>query len=88
MKIQVKKLFNGHVSVRDYIVAKCIEKNASLVVEYNTRLMTVPVAVLRLARSKFHGLRFYSQFKYDSTYKLLDFPFISDDMKQEIQRNG
>ena len=86
MKIKVKKLFNGHVSVRDYLVAKCIEKKEDLVIEYNTRLMTVPHAILRLAKSRFHGISFASQFKYDVSYKLLDFPFVSDDMRQEIKK--
>lgn len=83
MKTKIKKLFCGHASVRDYIVQKCINKNEALIVVYNNRIMTVPITALKLAKSKFHGLRFYSQFKYNTSYKLLDFPFISDNMKDK-----
>ena len=85
MKIKVKKLFCGHLSVRDYIVQKCIDKKEDLVINFNNRIMTVSLEILKQSKSKFCQFAFNSQYRENFKYKLIDFPFIADDTKIEIK---
>lgn len=42
MKYSVKKTWHGHVSVRDYIIKKCRDREEDLIIDYNGEEMTVP----------------------------------------------
>jgi len=79
-KVKVKKLFLGHVSIRDYIVEKSLEKQKGIVVNYNGRKMTIPLERLK-NRFQIHRQKFQSKYS-EQKYELLDFEFIPDDMNQ------
>jgi hypothetical protein len=87
MRTKVKKLFNGHASVRDTIVLRAINKDEPLEIEYQNKIMTVSVIELYKAKGKFHIINFKSKFNYNITYRLIDFPFIPDYLKEEY-KNG
>ena len=46
MQIEVKKVFNGFVSVRDYVVKKCVNRREDLLIEHDGAFMKVPFARL------------------------------------------
>ena len=73
---KAKKLFRGCVSVRDYIVEKCINKKEPLLIKFNDEQMRVPLEILE-RKFKFHECSFQSQFG-NTTYKLYDFKFIAE----------
>jgi nucleosome binding factor SPN SPT16 subunit len=76
MRVTVKKTFNGMVSVRDYLVEKCIARREDLVVEYKKAKMTVPLERL-MTKFQIHSRKFASKFN-DESYTLYDFKFIPD----------
>ena len=81
MTYKVKKLFNGFASVRDHIIKNCITSRINLVIEFEDKKMTVPLSKLKNP-FQLHKKEFVS--KYDgSKYKLYDFKFIPNDIKQE-----
>ena len=69
---KAKKIFNGHISIRDYIVRKAIRSNESIRVTYEGEKMILSVEQLKRAISTFHAKEFKSAFD-DKTYKLYDF---------------
>jgi hypothetical protein len=82
MTYKVKKLFNGFASVRDHIIKNCISSRSNLVIEFEDKKMTVPLSKLKNP-FQLHKKEFVS--KYDgSKYKLYDFKFIPNDIKQEV----
>ena len=76
MKVKVKKLFLGHVSIRDYIVEKAIKKEQGIVVSYKDLKMTIPLEQLKI-RFQFHHQKFDSRFN-NKKYELIDFRFKED----------
>lgn len=82
-KYTAKKLFNGFVSVRDYHIRMCVEKNLDLVVEYQGQLMGVPLEWLKKpALFQIHQKKFKSKFENSNVngtgeYTLFEFKFIS-----------
>ena len=81
MNYKVKKLFNGFASIRDHILKKCVDSENDLIIEFEDKKMTVPLSKLKNP-FQLHKKEFIS--KYDgSKYKLYDFKFIPNDIKQE-----
>ena len=81
MNYKVKKLFNGFASIRDHILKKCVDLENDLIIEFEDKKMTVPLSDLKNP-FQLHKKEFVS--KYDgSKYKLYDFKFIPNDIKQE-----
>ena len=84
MKRTVKKLYRGHVSVRDYIVKECMEKQENLIISYKGQTMTILFDKLQTGK-KLTQSSFNSQFNTQN-YELIDFPFKADKVvKNEIQ---
>ena len=83
MEIELRKLFNGFASIRDYVVRGCIKRQEELIIWYNGEKMTVSPKLMsmkfqlhkKLIKSKFSG----------QVYELVDFMFISDDRRKEIE---
>lgn len=80
-KCTVKKLFQGHASVRDYLVENAILKGQGLQIQYAHHVMTVPVE--QLAQTfQFHQQRFQSKFGAKE-YQLIDFTFVPDELSRD-----
>lgn len=80
-KVKVKKLFIGHVSIRDYIVEKCLQKKQGIVVNFKEKSMTILYEQLKNYKQLTKD-SFQSKFK-NITYKLYDFPFIPDELNKK-----
>lgn len=77
METEVKKLFRGHVSVRDYIVESCFHKDEDLVIKHRAKKMTIRHQDL-LHHMQFHRHSFQSRYKADQVYELIDFKWKPD----------
>ena len=75
-KVRVKKLFLGHVSIRDYIVEKAIRQEQGIIVRYEGKEMAIPLEQLK-HRFQFHQQKFQSHFS-EKKYELIDFRFKED----------
>jgi hypothetical protein len=71
MKVKVKKLYNGCVSVRDYTVNKAVKKKESLTIECKGATMIIPNEMI-LVRGAKGSQPFTSKFDGRSYY-LVDF---------------
>lgn len=80
MKYTAKKLFKGYVSVRDYIVNKCLSKGEDLLIEFSGKFMTISLNDLK-NNYQIHKTKFQSKFG-NKQYELIDFEFIPDIKKQ------
>jgi hypothetical protein len=75
-----KKLFNGHVSIRDYIVKKALRKRESIRVSYEGDKMIIDRKQLKRAVDsafRFHAKEFKSAFN-GKKYMLYDFVWVKD----------
>jgi len=70
----VKKLFNGHVSVRSHIIKKCLETKNDLTIKHNGGKMVVKLKDLENA-FQFHRHTFQSKYDPSLQYELVDFPW-------------
>lgn len=77
MKCTVKKLYKGHVSIRDYVIQKCKDKQEDLIVSYKYWTMTIPFSELDKG-IKMTIDEFSSQYNNTQCYTLIDFPFKAD----------
>jgi len=69
---KVKKLFNGCVSVRNYVIYQCIREHRDLQIKFGKEYMIVPHEKLSKDLFQIHKSKFRS--KYDGqTYELFDF---------------
>ena len=75
-KIKIRKLFLGHISIRDYIVEKAIENEEGIAVEHEGMKMVIPLEQLK-HKFQFHTQRFQSHFS-EKEYELIDFRFEED----------
>jgi len=75
-KVKIKKLFLGHVSIRDYIVEKAIKKEQGITVEHEGKKMVISLEQLK-HKFQFHKLQFQSHFS-EKKYELIDFRFKED----------
>ena len=73
-KFTVKKLFLGHVSIRDYIVKECQDKQKDLLIKYEDQEMLVPCQELQYCSSRFYTETIKSK-TGGKDYKLIDFKF-------------
>lgn len=77
MKYSVKKTWHGHVSVRDYIIKKCRDREEDLIIDYNGEEMTVPWKSLsnprilnpKKIKSKYRGEYTLYDFKWEPENK-------------------
>lgn len=83
MRYEVKKLFMGYVSVRDYIVDHLADHGGNLEIVYEGKIMTVPNKVLQ-ERPQIHKTTFTSKFNGKS-YMLYDFKFKADEQQKAKQ---
>ena len=81
MRYRVKKLFNGFASIRDHIIKKCIDSKNDLTIEFEDKIMTVPLLKLN-SPFQLHKREFISKYN-GSKYELYDFKFVPSDDKQE-----
>lgn len=81
MEVEVKKLFNGFASVRDYIIAAAVKERKDLIIQYKGKTMRVPLERLK-SKWQLHGRKFKSKFN-DSYYTLYDFKFEADSDKKQ-----
>lgn len=82
MRYKAKKIYNGCVSVRDYMVKSCRVKKEDLELEYEGKVMTIPLGQLTKDNGfQFHRRKFKSKWD-NTTYELIDFKFKPDDESQ------
>lgn len=72
-KVKVRKLYKGYVSIRDYVVKKCISKEQGIEVSYNDTIMVLTPEDLERG-IHLHHQKFLSMFS-DRKYLLIDFKF-------------
>lgn len=82
MNVTVKKLWHGSVSIRDYLVQKCIDNKEDLEIQYNGEVMKIPYEQLNLGRKNQMSVK--SNFK-DEVYDLIDYFWIPDRKITEIE---
>lgn len=78
MKTTVKKLYKGHVSIRDYIIEKCKTKNEDLVIKYRKWVMTIAKDKLNKGKTLTRK-NFDSKYNFNN-YKVIDFKFKPDNL--------
>lgn len=81
MEVEVKKLFNGFASVRDYIIDAAVHDRRDLVIVHKGQKMRVSLDRLK-SKWQMHGRQFKSKFN-DQTYTLYDFRFEADEDKNQ-----
>lgn len=74
-QIEIKKLWKGCASIRDYIVNECIQNGEELEIKFKKERMTLTPSVL--IKGTTDGNAHQSQFN-DKTYILIDFTWIPD----------
>lgn len=84
MVYEAQKIYNGHVSVRDYLVKKCIKKKENLVIKIGGQSMTIKWDKLS-DPFQFHKTKFKSQYKKGSSYELYDFEFKPDIKGEQLK---
>tara|TARA_Y100000034_G_C6892141_1_gene410649 strand:+ start:288 stop:593 length:306 start_codon:yes stop_codon:yes gene_type:complete len=82
IEYKAKKLFNGHVSVRDYIVNKAIRSRKYLRIQFEGEYMTLTTEKLKESVNTFHKQEFKSAFN-NKTYTLYDFVWRPDGSEEE-----
>lgn len=70
-KIKINRLWNGKVSIRDYVVSKAISKGHGIEVECKGAVMKLKPVDL-ITKGKVASEKFKSKFG-DKEYKLIDF---------------
>lgn len=80
-----KKIFNGHVSIRDYIVKKAIRENNAIQVYFEGEFMVLELHRLKHAVSTFHAKEFVSAFNKNKKYKLYDFVWRPNPPEKEFK---
>ena len=79
-QVTVKKLFLGHVSIRDYIVNQCLNKGMGIVVKFDKRKMTISYDQLK--NKKQITKQLFSSKYGTKDYQLYDFPFVPDELNK------
>lgn len=75
MVYKARKLWMGHVSVRDFLVKKCIDDKEDLIIEFDGETRRFPNRSLRTYLTNTYNTDFKSKYKEGQTYKLIDFPW-------------
>jgi hypothetical protein len=76
---EIKKLYNGYASLRDYEIKKFKE---GVILTYQGKKMTLPPEKLK---NSFHFHEKTIQSKFGGTYKLIDFRFIPDEDNNQLE---
>lgn len=71
MTYRAEKKYNGHVSVRSYIIEEAVKRKENLTIEHDGGAMTIPLTMLK-DPFQMHTKEMQSQFS-DATYTLFDF---------------
>jgi len=77
---KAQKLYNGYVSIRDYLVHTCIANQEDLAVFFDGRRMILKPSDLMLKRKQFNKAKIFSQFH--GTYTLYDYKWEPDNPSQ------
>jgi hypothetical protein len=75
MLYKARKLWLGHVSVRDNIVQECIRRKEDLMVDLMGQLKTYPYRSLKTYLTNTYNTEFESKYNKGQKYKLIDFPW-------------
>ena len=78
---EAKKIYKGKVSVRDYIVKRCIEANDGITIRIGNMKMVMNNTELKDKLLQIHPIPFKSKFN-DEKYELLEFPWNPQTVKQ------
>lgn len=81
MIYRARKIFNGYVSVRDYIVKKCREMNEDLIIYFGNEKMVLSPDELDCAIQLNPKT---IQSKFGGSYKLYDFKWSPDKKIQKL----
>ncbi len=76
MKYTAHKVFEGKVSVRNYVVERAIEKKEPLEIFVNKRRMVIPPEQLPFCEKT--GKVFPARFGSEGSYELWDYPWKPD----------
>ena len=74
MIYKAKKMWMGHVSIRDYMLEKCIHDKEDLTVNLYGETKTYPYKSLRTYLTNTYNETFKSKFG-GRDYRLIDFPW-------------
>jgi hypothetical protein len=77
MEITVTKNYHGYVSVRDYLLQECIDKNDKLVINHDKQKMTLVGDGLKTG-IVLCPIVFCSDYNSGQEYTLVDFKFKPD----------
>lgn len=78
----IKKLYNGHASIRDYLIEGAILKGQGIKIHFQHHIMTIPLEHLAYT-FQFHKYRFQSKFG-EKNYQLVDFCFVPDELTKVL----
>ena len=78
MTYEIKRLFNGMASVRDYVIRDLIAKNETLKIKFADKIMTLTPEELKSRQIQIIPKKFKSKINPDQEYSLIDFRFVSD----------
>ena len=81
MQVEVKKLFHGYVSVRDYLVEQAKNRGEDLVIIHGPKKMTVPYKKLLDSKALIKSVH-QSKFNPSQSYTLIDFKWEPDEIVQ------
>lgn len=81
MRVQVKRLFHGFASIRDYIVEKAKRNKESIVIECNDETMTI---AWRDLDKGFKNYELFTSKHDDRQYALIDYDWIADHKQQRL----
>ncbi len=71
--VEVKKLFNGFASVRDYMIDRAVVRGQDITIHYKLQTMKIPLDRLK-SKWQMHATKFKSKFG-TGEYMLYDFKF-------------
>lgn len=78
MKKQIKKIYKGLASVRDYEVEKCIKNNESMTIIYDGDAMTLSPEQLKTERV---GVSSVLKSQYGNDYVLFNYRWEPEDLE-------
>ena len=81
MKVQVKRLFHGYASLRDYQVGQAMEDKDDLEIKLMGTEETMTISYKELHKGKINPMKFKS-IHDNFTYQLVDYKFIPDKNRQ------
>lgn len=83
--VTVEKIYNGHISLRDYIVDNAIKNNDSILVKCKGEEKLLTPKELSENKIVLTDKILHSKFKHSNTYKLYDYEWKP---KKQIEHNS